>query len=187
MVRSELGGMRQETFSKLKELKSFLIYQVKNMLNNFESERQQQQKKFQVKYNEIALKLKRSQEQLKEASKKESDLIQRLDYLSMEVEKMNKMKSETMSFLTELRKSEADSRQRLVEFHEDRYAQLEEQLNEALLELQGVNVRSIDLEKRLKMHRAQEDIEMIEKLKEELTTAKDNEKKAIHEKSIFQR
>lgn len=187
MVRSELGGMKQETISKLEELKSFLICQVKNILNNFEVERQRQQKKFQLKYNEIALRRERSQEQLEEASKKESDLIQRLDYLSKEIEKMSKMKSETMSFLTELRKSEADSRQRLVEFHEDRYAQLEEKLNEALLELQSVNARSIDLEKRLKMHRAKEDIEMIEKLSKELTVSRENEKKAIHEKNIFQR
>lgn len=179
MVRSELCGLKQET-TKVKELRSHFISRLKNLLFHFE-----QQKKFQEKYDSIVFEVERSQEQLKEASIKESDLMKRVDYLTKETEKMDKMKSETMSF--ELRKSEADSRERLLEFHEGRYTQLQEKLNEIQLELHSANLKVVDLEKRLKMHRAKEDINLIEKLREELKVSKDNEKKAIHEKSIFQR
>ena len=75
----------------------------------------------------------------------------------------------------------------MVEFHEGRHTQLQEKLNEVQLKLHSANLKVVDLEKRLKMHRAKEDINLIEKLREELKVSKDNEKKAIHEKSIFQR
>lgn len=187
MARSELCGLKQETISKVKELRSHFISRLKNLLFHVQSERQQQQKKFQEKYDSIVFEAERSQVQVKEASIKESALMKRVDYLTKEREKLDKMKSETMSFLDELRKSEADSRERLVEYHEDRYAQLQEKLNEVQLELCSANLKVVDLEKRLEMHRAKEDIDLIEKLREELKVSKDNEKKAIHEKSIFQR